>query len=332
MVVTVDLGDVYTTTGATLWRYYFQTSTRKYCNQKLALSATGQFAGEETVVYEIPACSGFCTDPSACTNAEAGDCTAANYGAVESASGTVLQWPPTAARFVRQWSGRNNENTGSHLSEIAIRGHDPSILPDASGIVNVPEQYRSYSSVWGNDAPGTGHAQSTLDSPMAWLPGVQTFAAGTQWMQMDLGRSRYVSGLVTKGRDGHNQWTTSYKVQYSLDGVSFQEHADAFAGNTDRATKISNYLPEPVLARYVRVLPYSHYDHAAVRAAVMVSDVADCASCVRPGTAGYDFSSASETLALHMFDVSGVTCSTGYTGTPTATVCSADGAAYSVSG
>ena len=30
---------------------------------------------------------------------------------------------------------------------------DPSILPDASGIVNVAEQYRSYSSVWGNDAP-----------------------------------------------------------------------------------------------------------------------------------------------------------------------------------
>jgi len=123
MVATVDLGEVYMTTGATLWRFYYQTTSRAYCNQKLAVSASGEFAGEETVVYEIPGCSGWCTDPTACTNAEAGDCTAANYGGFETADGTVLEWDATPARYIRQWSGRNNENTGSHLSEMTIAGY-----------------------------------------------------------------------------------------------------------------------------------------------------------------------------------------------------------------
>ena len=55
-------------------------------------------------------------------------------------------------------------------------------------------------------------------------------------------------------------------------------------------------------------------------------------ACLRPSTAGYDFSSASETLEINSFQVTGVACSSGYTGTPSATVCSADGGEYGVSG
>jgi hypothetical protein len=55
--------------------------------------------------------------------------------------------------------------------------------------------------------------------------------------------------------------------------------------------------------------------------------------CVRPSSAaGYDFSSASETLAGGSFAATGITCSSGYAGTASATVCSADGGEYSVSG
>ena len=74
--------------------------------------------------------------------------------------------------------------------------------------------------------------------PMAWVAGLQTFAPGTQWVQMDLGRTRYVSGIVTQGRESYDQWTTSYKVQFSLDGVSFQEHSVQVAANQDQATKV----------------------------------------------------------------------------------------------
>merc|ERR1712139_677226 len=56
-------------------------------------------------------------------------------------------------------------------------------------------------------------------------------------------------------------------------------------------------------------------------------------TCVRPTTTGYDFSSVSETdlSADGTFDVTGITCASGYQGTAVATVCSSSDK-YVVSG
>ena len=53
--------------------------------------------------------------------------------------------------------------------------------------------------------------------------------------------------------------------------------------------------------------------------------------CTRPATVGYDFANVFETLSGSTFAVEGLVCSTGYTGTATATVCN-DNGAYTVSG
>ena len=42
-----------------------------------------------------------------------------------------------------------------------------------------------------------------------------------QWLQADLGSSKKVTHLATQGRNGYDQWVTSYKVEYSNDGSSF---------------------------------------------------------------------------------------------------------------
>ena len=42
--MTIDLGSVHSTTGATIWHYY--GNDRAHCSQKVALSATGVFRGE----------------------------------------------------------------------------------------------------------------------------------------------------------------------------------------------------------------------------------------------------------------------------------------------
>ena len=60
---------------------------------------------------------------------------------------------------------------------------------------------RYYSSVYQNDAVGTGHAQSALNSPGAWR--AQTNAAG-QWMVMDAGEPIKMSGVITVGFLGAN--------------------------------------------------------------------------------------------------------------------------------
>ena len=54
-------------------------------------------------------------------------------------------------------------------------------------------------------------------------------------------------------------WTTSYSVEVSTDGSSWDPVRDTdgsvltFAGNTDRNTHVSNSLPDGLTARFVRV-------------------------------------------------------------------------------
>ena len=364
--ITVDLGAPYMTTGATLWHYY--DDNRAYCNQGVAISATGEFAGEETVVYDTGSCSGYCsTFPVSCDNAQAGDCTLENYGPTETSDGNVLTWEAEAARYVRHWCSRNSENTGAHFLEMDIHGYgidtpaetvgaevvhtisatqrcsggdwgrlasggfayapqlpngewdaaacrtmlagddscstewftvasnngacwcvpagsDCAVLENygytfgtyhvttasTPGLVDVPEALRIYENTWQNVPPGGELARSSLESVAAWCA-VSTTVPG--WLQMDLGSSRYVAQIVTRGRADSTatQWVTQYKVQHSTDGITFTEVPALFTGNSDKNTKVYATLPEPVLARYVRLVPTAWSVHACMRAAVVLA-------------------------------------------------------------
>eukprot|EP01052_Picozoa_sp_SAG31_P022602 SAG31_NODE_1805_length_7233_cov_5.304738_2_plen_1964_part_01 len=79
--ITVDLGALQTVTGVTVWHYY--GDVRRYCNQRIALSTTGLFDGEEKVIYD----------------------TRDGCGPLENRDGNVLIINGTAARYVRHWSG-----------------------------------------------------------------------------------------------------------------------------------------------------------------------------------------------------------------------------------
>ena len=45
----------------------------------------------------------------------------------------------------------------------------------------------------------------------AWIAGSNDLS---QWIQVDLGMAKNVSGVVLQGRDDGDQWVTRYKVQY----------------------------------------------------------------------------------------------------------------------
>ena len=72
-------------------------------------------------MYDTGTCSGWCTFPIECTNAEAGDCTPDNYGPTESPDGNIFEWAPTPGRYLRHWSGRG-QNVGIHFMEIDVYG------------------------------------------------------------------------------------------------------------------------------------------------------------------------------------------------------------------
>eukprot|EP01043_Picozoa_sp_COSAG02_P000061 COSAG02_NODE_1_length_108762_cov_456.708287_61_plen_619_part_00 len=98
LYVTVDLQEIYPVDGVTLWHYH--GDDRSYCGQKIALSATGQFQGEEQVVFD----------------------TGRDYGPTESEQGHAIAFESTAARYVRHWCGPSDRNTGIHFMEVDIYG------------------------------------------------------------------------------------------------------------------------------------------------------------------------------------------------------------------
>ena len=65
------------------------------------------------------------------------------------------------------------------------------------------------SSVYSN----TGHhpTNARLSSTGAWSAGANDL---TQWIQVDLGQAKMVSGIVLQGRESYNQRVTRYKVQH----------------------------------------------------------------------------------------------------------------------
>ena len=100
-------------------------------------------------------------------------------------------------------------------------------------------------------------------------------AGGERWIQMDLGFSKTVSAVTTKGRSSAAQWVTKYSISYSNDGATFTqvscEQIDEDGnckGNSDKDTAVTNQLLERVTARYVRLTAVLWSGHASIRMGV----------------------------------------------------------------
>ena len=109
-----------------------------------------------------------------------------------------------------------------------------------------------------------------------------------EWIQVDLGEDTLLTGVVTQPR-GNNccgpQYVSSYRVQYSSDGVSFTEIPTVFNGPTaddfaaGQNTKVNVFFSELITARYVRFVVETHVGAVAMRAGVLLHN-ADLASCI----------------------------------------------------
>ena len=59
-----------------------------------------------------------------------------------------------------------------------------------------------------------------------WCP--KTESDLTDYLQVDLGALRSVCAVVTEGVESHGEWTTSYKLQFSLDGATWNAYKENF--------------------------------------------------------------------------------------------------------
>lgn len=64
-----------------------------------------------------------------------------------------------------------------------------------------------------------------------------------QWLQVDLGSYTIVTGVATQGRNGHDQWVTRYRIEYSNDGVNFHFYQEP----GDSSPKV--FLPRQLFAK-----------------------------------------------------------------------------------
>jgi len=69
-----------------------------------------------------------------------------------------------------------------------------------------------------------------------------------------------------------NAWVTFYKIQYSLDGITWlsYENNRIFEGNSDTTTIKVNQLPSPLRARAIRIIPVAWSYHIGMRAEVYI--------------------------------------------------------------
>ncbi|CAH1276905.1 F5 [Branchiostoma lanceolatum] len=94
-----------------------------------------------------------------------------------------------------------------------------------------------------------------LNNGKAW----QTNTADTdQWLQIDLGSHKVITGIQTQGLWGYH--IKSYKLMFSDDASTWVTYGDGqddtiFDGNSDGTTMVEQTLPTPVTTRYVRINP-----------------------------------------------------------------------------
>ncbi|XP_077973745.1 uncharacterized protein LOC120347843 [Styela clava] len=93
------------------------------------------------------------------------------------------------------------------------------------------------------------------------------------WIEFDFELTVVVLGIVTIGRaGGYQQWVTTYKA--SCDGNSIFENGQekVYQGNTDKITKVVNYLSEPLYCQKFRVYPLTGHGWMTMRLGFMLED------------------------------------------------------------
>ncbi|CAL8347076.1 unnamed protein product [Lota lota] len=96
------------------------------------------------------------------------------------------------------------------------------------------------------------------------------------WLEIDGRKDTEFTGIITQGRDSQNEtdYVMSYYLSFSNDSREWTNFHDGYAdwlffGNSDKDTPVMNQLAEPVLARYIRIIPQSWNGSLCMRAEVL---------------------------------------------------------------
>jgi len=87
-----------------------------------------------------------------------------------------------------------------------------------------------------------------------------------QWVEVEFDVGVKFTGIATQGRPDANQWVTSYRIEYSLDGHFVKYNGGkVFGGNKDRNGIVGHYLDPAIHAKAIRIVPVTWYGHITMR-------------------------------------------------------------------
>jgi|EP01047_Picozoa_sp_COSAG01_P057974 hypothetical protein len=134
-------------------------------------------------------------------------------------------------------------------------------------LLNPPEHARTYSSIFGGDRPGHGHARSMLDSQQGWSA---QHANYDQWMVIDAGERRHIYGTVISGRGHSAQGQKVARVRVAVSdrkGGPWHECGEFDCTTTHEGEKRHVLFKQPVAGRFVRLNPRAFQEHPSMRCA-----------------------------------------------------------------
>nr|XP_012803042.1 adipocyte enhancer-binding protein 1 isoform X1 [Jaculus jaculus] len=98
----------------------------------------------------------------------------------------------------------------------------------------------------------------------------------TQWIEVDTRRTTRFTGIITQGRDStvHDDFVTTFFVGFSNDSQTWVMYTNGyeemtFHGNVDKDTPVLSELPEPVVARFIRIFPLTWNGSLCMRLEVL---------------------------------------------------------------
>ncbi|CAK8671066.1 unnamed protein product [Clavelina lepadiformis] len=100
--------------------------------------------------------------------------------------------------------------------------------------------------------------EGRLNGGRYWYPHLSKFQTPGEWLQVDFRTPTTVTGVVTQGSSSY--WVTSFKTSFGNSTNQLQAIQDVdgndmiFQGNTDSDTHVQNVFPNPIKAKYFRLI------------------------------------------------------------------------------
>uniref|UniRef100_A0A3Q1I0V5 Uncharacterized protein n=1 Tax=Anabas testudineus TaxID=64144 RepID=A0A3Q1I0V5_ANATE len=128
---------------------------------------------------------------------------------------------------------------------------------DSALVSNLPpSSFTSSSQLSSSHAPGFAKL-NRREGAGGWSP---LTSDRYQWLEVDLGVRTKIAAVATQGRYGSSDWLTSYLLMFSDTGHNWKQYRQedsigAFPGNTNADSVVQYKLQQPVIARFLRLIP-----------------------------------------------------------------------------